>query len=100
MQERFLYFWSAFLRDYNVWVREMATGKEKALTTDGVPGNYYYSAYISWSPDSRMDKIWWNEQWLGYPVNESYREASNVENAHLLRHLLGVTPPLWEEIEK
>ena len=31
-----------------------------------------------------MDKIWWNEQWLGYPVGEQYKEGSNVENAHLL----------------
>ena len=26
----------------------------------------------------------WNEQWLGYPVGEQYKEGSNVENAHLL----------------
>jgi len=34
--------------------------------------------------DNRMDKIWWNEQWMGYPVDSSYIECSNVENAHRL----------------
>ena len=35
--------------------------------------------------DNRMDKIWWNEQWMGWPIDESYRENSNTENAHLLK---------------
>ena len=32
-----------------------------------------------------MDKIWWNEQWMGYPVDSSYVECSNVENAKNLQ---------------
>lgn len=35
--------------------------------------------------DNRMDKIWWNEQWMGYPVGREYEECSNVVNAHLLK---------------
>ncbi len=35
--------------------------------------------------DNRMDKLWWNEQWLGWPVDESYIRASNVEDAHKLK---------------
>jgi len=35
--------------------------------------------------DNRMDKIWWNEQWMGYPVGPHYTEQSNVTNAHKLR---------------
>jgi dipeptidyl aminopeptidase/acylaminoacyl peptidase len=35
--------------------------------------------------DNRMDKIWWNEQWMGYPVGPWYGENSNVDNAHLLK---------------
>lgn len=34
--------------------------------------------------DNRMDKIWWNEQWMGYPVGPHYAEQSNVTNAHKL----------------
>lgn len=28
--------------------------------------------------DNRMDKIWWNEAWMGWPVDESYERNSNV----------------------
>lgn len=35
--------------------------------------------------DNRMDKIWWNEQWMGWPVDDSYKQNSNTENAHLLQ---------------
>lgn len=35
--------------------------------------------------DNRMDKVWWNELWMGYPVDESYSRSSNVDNAHLLQ---------------
>ena len=28
--------------------------------------------------DNRMDKIWWNEQWMGYPVGPHYEAQSNV----------------------
>ncbi len=35
--------------------------------------------------DNRMDKIWWNEQWMGWPVGPHYAEQSNVTNAHKLR---------------
>jgi dipeptidyl-peptidase 4 len=31
--------------------------------------------------DNRMDKIWWNEQWLGWPLDESYVRGSNTEHA-------------------
>ncbi|MFI4860435.1 MAG: prolyl oligopeptidase family serine peptidase [Phycisphaerales bacterium JB063] len=39
--------------------------------------------------DNRMDKIWWNEQWMGWPIGEHYAASSNVEHAHRLQgHLL------------
>ncbi len=31
--------------------------------------------------DNRMDKIWWNEQWLSWPVDDSYIRASNLVDA-------------------
>ncbi|MDO4931676.1 MAG: DPP IV N-terminal domain-containing protein [Prevotellaceae bacterium] len=46
---------------------------------------FYKCAYSACGcHDNRMDKIWWNEQWMGYPVDEHYAKSSNVENAHLL----------------
>lgn len=35
--------------------------------------------------DNRMDKISWNEQWLGYPVGEQYTASSVTEHAALLQ---------------
>ncbi|WJI15188.1 S9 family peptidase [Pseudoxanthomonas winnipegensis] len=53
----------AFIRDWNLWVRDLATGKETQLTTDGVKDYGYAtdnagwkhtdSAIVEWSPDSR-----------------------------------------------
>ena len=34
--------------------------------------------------DNRMDKIWWNEAWMGWPVGPEYAESSNVTHAHKL----------------
>jgi dipeptidyl aminopeptidase/acylaminoacyl peptidase len=39
--------------------------------------------------DNRMDKIWWNEQWMDWPVDDSYISNSNVTHADKLQgHLL------------
>jgi len=35
--------------------------------------------------DNRVDKQWWNEQWMGYPVGKHYMQQSNVINAGKLR---------------
>jgi dipeptidyl aminopeptidase/acylaminoacyl peptidase len=35
--------------------------------------------------DNRMDKIWWNEQWMGWPVGPQYAASSNVDNAFRLQ---------------
>jgi len=35
--------------------------------------------------DNRMDKIWWNEQWMGWPLGPEYAAASNVDNASKLQ---------------
>ncbi len=35
--------------------------------------------------DNRMDKIWWNELWMGWPVDESYAASSNAVDAHKLK---------------
>jgi dipeptidyl aminopeptidase/acylaminoacyl peptidase len=35
--------------------------------------------------DNRMDKIWWNEQWMSWPLGPHYAASSNVDNAHRLQ---------------
>jgi dipeptidyl-peptidase 4 len=41
--------------------------------------------------DNRMDKIWWNEQWMGWPIGKHYDEQSNVTQAHRLQGKLLLT---------
>nr|WKN37408.1 DPP IV N-terminal domain-containing protein [Tunicatimonas sp. TK19036] len=55
--------YSAFIRDWNLWMREVATGEETVLTTDGVEDFGYATdnagwrhsdaPILSWSPDSK-----------------------------------------------
>ncbi len=35
--------------------------------------------------DNRMDKIWWNEAWMSYPIGPQYDSCSNVTNAFRLK---------------
>jgi dipeptidyl aminopeptidase/acylaminoacyl peptidase len=50
----------------------------------------FYKATVSAAGchDNRMDKIWWNEQWMGWPIGPQYAESSNVENAYRLQGAL------------
>lgn len=47
----------------------------------------FYKAAVSscGCHDNRVDKQWWNEQWMGYPVGKHYEEQSNVTNAGKLK---------------
>jgi dipeptidyl aminopeptidase/acylaminoacyl peptidase len=49
-------------------------------------GDFYKAAVSSCGcHDNRIDKQWWNEQWMGYPVGKHYDDQSNVTNARKLR---------------
>jgi dipeptidyl aminopeptidase/acylaminoacyl peptidase len=47
----------------------------------------FYTVAVSYNGchDNRMDKIGWNEQWMGWPLDERYGKSSNVDNAHKLQ---------------
>ncbi|NII27418.1 prolyl oligopeptidase family serine peptidase [Pseudoflavitalea sp. X16] len=47
----------------------------------------FYKAAVSacGCHDNRVDKQWWNEQWMGFPVGKHYDEQSNVTNAPKLQ---------------
>lgn len=49
------------------------------------PDFYKVAVSSSGCHDNRMDKIWWNEQWMGYPIGKQYEESSNVTHAHKLQ---------------
>lgn len=48
-------------------------------------GDFYKAAVSDCGcHDNRMDKIWWNELWMGYPLDDHYAAQSNVTNADKL----------------
>lgn len=48
-------------------------------------GDFYKAAVADCGcHDNRMDKIWWSEAWMGWPVGDHYAESSNVDQAHRL----------------
>lgn len=78
-----------------------SAGGQNALAAVLWHGDFYKAAYAACGcHDNRMDKIWWNEQWMGYPVDSSYVECSNVENAYRLeRPLMLVVGELDDNVD-
>ena len=66
-----------------------SAGGQEALGAVLFHGDFYKAAYSACGcHDNRMDKIWWNEQWMSYPIDKSYEECSNVVNAYRLNRPL------------
>lgn len=78
-----------------------SAGGQESTTAVLLHPEFYKAAYSACGcHDNRMDKIWWNELWLGYPVGDQYKEGSNVENAHLLsRPLMLVVGELDDNVD-
>ncbi len=85
----------------NVGIYGCSAGGQEALTAVLLHGDFYKAAYSACGcHDNRMDKIWWNEQWMSYPIDESYIASSNVENAHKLeRPLMLVVGELDDNVD-
>ena len=81
---------AVFLRDHNLWVRDLDTGDERPLTTDGIE-NYGYAtdnagwtrsdrAVVLWSPDSRKIATFQQDQ---RGVGEMYLVDTKVGHSTL-----------------
>jgi dipeptidyl aminopeptidase/acylaminoacyl peptidase len=69
-----------------------SAGGQNALGALLFHGDFYKAAVADCGcHDNRMDKIWWNEAWMGWPVGPEYAASSNVTNAHKLRGKLLLT---------
>jgi dipeptidyl aminopeptidase/acylaminoacyl peptidase len=55
------------------------------------PDTYHVGVADCGCHDNRMDKVWWNELWMGWPVGPHYAEQSNVTQAHRLQGKLLLT---------
>ena len=82
----------AFIRDWNLWLRDVASGKETRLTTDGVE-NYGYAtdnagwkhtdnAIVVWSPDSRQIATFQQDQ---RKTGDMYLLKTQVGHSELLQ---------------
>ena len=49
------------------------------------PEFYKVAVTNSGCHDNRMDKMWWNEQWMSWPIGPEYAASSNVDNAYRLQ---------------
>jgi dipeptidyl aminopeptidase/acylaminoacyl peptidase len=69
-----------------------SAGGQNAMAALLWHGDFYKAAAADCGcHDNRMDKIWWNEQWMSYPVDKSYEESSNMVNAARLSGRLLLT---------
>ncbi|MGV3527937.1 MAG: DPP IV N-terminal domain-containing protein [Flavisolibacter sp.] len=79
-----------FLRDWNLWVRDLATRKETQLTTDGIE-NFGYATdnagwrksekpIVVWSPDSKQVATYQQDQ---RHVSDMYLVTTNVGEPRL-----------------
>ncbi len=83
---------AAFIRDHNLWLRDLATGAETQLTTDGAPDFGYATdnagwtksdrPVLLWSPDSRRIATFQHD---GRAVGEMYLVETRVGHPRLER---------------
>lgn len=81
---------TAFIKDYNLWVRNLSTGKETQLTTDGVKDFGYATdnagwkhsdaAILRWSPDSKKIATFQQDE---RKVKDMYLVTTNVGHPQL-----------------
>jgi dipeptidyl aminopeptidase/acylaminoacyl peptidase len=75
-----------FLDTSRVGIFGSSAGGQNAMAALLFYPEFYKAAVASCGcHDNRMDKIWWNEQFMGYPVGPQYAACSNVENAGKLK---------------
>jgi dipeptidyl aminopeptidase/acylaminoacyl peptidase len=68
-----------------------SAGGQNALSALLNFGDFYKAAAADCGcHDNGMDKIWWNEQWMG-AIGSHYKEQSNVTHAHKLKGKLLLT---------
>ncbi len=64
------------------------------------PDFYKVAVSAAGCHDNRMDKIWWNELWMSWPLGPQYAASSNVDNAHLLQgKLLLILPEMDTNVD-
>ena len=71
----------AFIRDWNLWVRDVATGEEKQLTTDGAENFGYATDNAGWKHSDRAILLWSPDS---KKIATSQQDERNVGNMYLV----------------
>ncbi len=75
-----------------------SAGGQSAMRALIAHGDFYRAAVADCGcHDNRVDKIWWNEQWMGWPIGDHYAAQSNVVQAHRLQ---GELMLIWGELDQ
>ena len=70
----------------HVGIYGTSAGGQSSLAALLTHGDFYKVAVSDCGcHDNRMDKIWWNEQWMGWPIGPHYEAQSNVTLAPRLQ---------------
>ena len=82
--------WAVFIRDYNLWAKDLTSGEETQLTTDGVEDFGYATdnagwthsdrPVLTWSPDSRQIATFQHD---GRGVSDMYLVSTNAGSPDL-----------------
>ena len=75
-----------------------SAGGQSAMRALITHGDFYDAASADCGcHDNRVDKIWWNEQWMGWPIGPHYAQQSNVTQAHRVN---GDLLLIWGEMDR
>ena len=82
--------WAAYIREHNLWAKELSTGRDVQLTTDGIEDFGYATdnagwvhsddPVLTWSADSRRIATFQHD---GRGVNDMYLVSTNVGSPRL-----------------
>lgn len=77
---------SVFIKDWNLWVKDNATGKETQLTTDGVKDFGYATDNAGWKHSDRAIVLWSPDS---KKVATFQQDQRNVSDMYLVRTKVG-----------
>ncbi|MCX6135097.1 MAG: DPP IV N-terminal domain-containing protein [Ignavibacteriales bacterium] len=76
----------AFIRDWNLWVRDVATKQEKQLTTDGVKDFGYATDNAGWTGSDRAILLWSPDS---KKIATQQQDERNVGDMYLVETTVG-----------
>lgn len=77
---------TAYIKDFNLWVRDIASGKETQLTTDGIKDFGYATDNAGWKKSDRAILVWSPDSTR---IATFQQDERNVSNSYLVSTNVG-----------